>query len=236
MTESIAMEPIGTFHTLSKERYEVPQQAGLVKKSGVIELLPHHNFEVAVEDLSGFERIWVIYAFHRNETWKPKVLPPRGGVKRGVFATRSPHRPNPIGLSCLRLQRVEKRKIWVEDPDLLDGTPILDIKPYIDYADCFPGTRQGWVEELPEQLNYRLVWSPGAEEDRKRVLEESGKDLGPVIESRLQTDPFPYPNRRIYRSEKGFFWRCQYWRIDFQVDKDRAEVYIKSIALVADPA
>ena len=102
----------------------------------------------AFRDLAGFERIWLVFVFHRSEGWKPEVRPPRGGGKRSVLATRSPHRPNAIGLSAVELIGVDERALRVRGMDLLDGTPILDIKPYVPYADAFPGARAGWIDAI----------------------------------------------------------------------------------------
>ena len=102
----------------------------------------------AFHDLVGFERIWLIFQFDRSEGWKAQVRPPRGGGKRGVLATRSPHRPNAIGLSAVELVAVEASGLRVRGMDLLDGTPILDIKPYVPYADAFPESAAGWIDEI----------------------------------------------------------------------------------------
>ena len=102
----------------------------------------------AFADLAGFERLWLLFVFHRSEGWKAQVRPPRGGGKRGVLATRSPHRPNAIGLSAVELVAVEERALRVRGVDLLDGTPILDIKPYVPYADAFPDARAGWIDAI----------------------------------------------------------------------------------------
>ncbi|KRF01855.1 tRNA-Thr(GGU) m(6)t(6)A37 methyltransferase TsaA [Frateuria sp. Soil773] len=104
--------------------------------------------EAAFGDLAGFERIWLVFVFDRSEGWKAQVRPPRGGGKRGVLATRSPHRPNAIGLSAVELLAVEGHGLRVRGLDLLDGTPILDIKPYVPYADAFPQARAGWIDEI----------------------------------------------------------------------------------------
>lgn len=104
--------------------------------------------EQAYRDLVGFDRIWLIFAFHRSEGWKAEVRPPRGGGKRSVLATRSPHRPNAIGLSAVELVGVEQGALRVRGIDLLDATPILDIKPYVPYADAFPHSCAGWIDSL----------------------------------------------------------------------------------------
>jgi tRNA-Thr(GGU) m(6)t(6)A37 methyltransferase TsaA len=149
------MASIAIAHTPYKERFGTPHQATTargtregVPASGEIELLPHIPLD-ALRSLDGFERIWLLYVFHMNEGWSALVRPPRGPrVKRGLFATRSPHRPNPIGLSAVQLVSIEGRVLRVHGIDLLDGTPILDIKPYIPYADAFPDARAGWVDEV----------------------------------------------------------------------------------------
>ena len=104
---------------------------------------------IALKDLEGFERIWVISWLHLNHHWNPTVRPPRGDrTRRGTLATRAPHRPNPIGLSAPKLIKVEGLIIHCEGIDLLDQTPILDIKPYVTYCDAFPLARSGYVDDF----------------------------------------------------------------------------------------
>ena len=149
------MEAVGFVVSPYRERYGAPHQPGVllgtregVHAEGHIVLADHIAPEV-LDDLAGFVRIWVLYAFHLNQGWKPKVKPPRGPrVARGLFATRSPDRPNPIGLSCVEIVRIEDSKIYIRGFDMLDGTPVLDIKPYLPYADAFPDAKAGWVDEL----------------------------------------------------------------------------------------
>jgi tRNA-Thr(GGU) m(6)t(6)A37 methyltransferase TsaA len=114
----------------------------------------------ALRDLEGFQRIWVVFAFHRSEGWKPLVRPPRGRAKRGVFATRSPHRPNAIGLSCVELVGVEGRRLTLRGVDLLDGTPVLDIKPYVPYADAFPEAGAGWIDQVDAETGRHSAPGP----------------------------------------------------------------------------
>lgn len=157
--DSFAAQVIGHVRSPYKERFGTPRQPTVTEQTledraldATIELLPGRNFEQALSDLAGFDYIWVLTWLHLNENWKPTVIPPRGPkVRRGLFATRSPHRPNPIGLSALRLLRVEGRVLHVRGIDLLDGTPVLDIKPYVPYADAFPGARAGWLDEIGQQ-------------------------------------------------------------------------------------
>ncbi len=119
----------------------------------------------AFRDLAGFERIWLVFVFHRSEGWKAEVRPPRGGGKRSVLATRSPHRPNAIGLSAVELVGVTAHALRVRGVDLLDGTPILDIKPYVPYADAFPDARAGWIDDIDAAQGRHSA--PGPRKPRK---------------------------------------------------------------------
>ncbi len=112
----------------------------------VLELFPDILTPHATCDLQGFELLWVLSWMHLNEGWNNKVAVP-GFEKKGLLSTRAPHRPNPIALSAVRLLRVEGLRLHVERTDLLDGTPILDIKPYVPYCDAFPNAKAGWVDE-----------------------------------------------------------------------------------------
>jgi len=135
MSNYILIKPIGILHSELIQRYETPRQGVLAKGStAVIQLNPKYNFEQAVKDLDGFDRIWIIYQFHLNKNWKPLVTPPRHTRNKvGVFATRAPYRPNQIGLSCVKLEKVEGLKIFISESDILDGSPVLDIKPFLPY-------------------------------------------------------------------------------------------------------
>lgn len=149
------LRPIAFVHSPLRERIDAPHQgtvqvgrAAAREVTGQIVLCD----EIAVEslrDLDGFEVVWVIFGFHRNTGWKPLVHAPRGPrVKRGVFATRSPHRPSSLGLSACRLLGITGRVLEVAGLDMLDGTPVYDLKPYIPYADAFPHARAGWVDAV----------------------------------------------------------------------------------------
>lgn len=151
---AITLSPIAFVRSPYARRIDAPHQATVVEgtESGataeaIVEFV--EDFPAAAfRDLAGFERVWLVFVFHRSEGWKPEVRPPRGGGKRSVLATRSPHRPNAIGLSAVELVAVEERFLRVRGMDLLDGTPILDIKPYVPYADAFPSSRAGWIDAI----------------------------------------------------------------------------------------
>ncbi len=120
----------------------------------------------AFRDLAGFDRLWLVFVFDRSEGWKAEVRPPRGGGKRSVLATRSPHRPNAIGLSAVQLVAIEGHGLRVRGIDLLDGTPILDIKPYVPYADAFPDSRAGWIDAMDATTGVQSA--PGPKRPRSK--------------------------------------------------------------------
>jgi tRNA-Thr(GGU) m(6)t(6)A37 methyltransferase TsaA len=193
---------------------------------GVIELLPGQNLEHAVEDLAAWERIWVIFWFDRNQGWRPKVLPPRStSGRKGVLATRSPHRPNPLGLSVLRLDRIEGLRLHVRDVDLLDGTPVLDIKPYVAYSDAHPDSGNGWLQEHDPRPSHVVTFSATAEQQLAWIAERSGLPLRERIDATLRLGPQPHPYRRIRRGKDGHMTLAvQDWRIDFRVNGEHIEV------------
>ena len=149
------MKLIARIHTDFPEKFGIPRQSGLVDTlRGEIVFEPEFRNPDAVRGLEGFSHIWLIWEFSQavRETWSPTVRPPRlgGNTRMGVFATRSPFRPNPIGLSCVKLEGVELTSdrgpvLHVAGADLLDGTPIFDIKPYVRYADSHPDALGGWT-------------------------------------------------------------------------------------------
>ncbi len=162
--------PIGILRSPYSRRIDAPHQSTVVEgtETGAfakasLELSEWLDVKV-IQDLEGFDRIWLIFAFHLSEGWKSSVKPPRGGPKRGVLATRSPHRPNSLGLSAVELVSIDNRTLHLRGVDLLDGTPILDIKPYVPYADAFPDSKAGWIDELDAQQG--RCFAPGPRKER----------------------------------------------------------------------
>lgn len=157
--EEIVLNPIGVVHSPYRERHGTPRQAVLrsapdhyTPAIATVELFAHRIPPLALRDLEGFERIWIIAWLHLNHSWNPLVKLPRGsGSPKGTIATRAPHRPNPIGLSTTKLLKVSGLELTVEGIDLLDQTPVLDIKPYVAYCDAFPQARCGYVDELEQR-------------------------------------------------------------------------------------
>lgn len=160
MTEnSLTMEPVAYIRTDFSDKFGIPRQSGLVPElSGEVVFTPAYSQPDAVRGLSGFSHIWLLFGFHaavrpEGKGWSATVRPPRlgGNARVGVFASRSPFRPNPVGLSCVKLEQVcadqQPVKLLVSGIDLLDGTPVYDIKPYIPVADCRPDAAEGYTAE-----------------------------------------------------------------------------------------
>ena len=157
----MTVDVIAHIRTDLPDKFGVPRQSGLVPElGGTIVLEPPYRNPDALRGLEGFSHLWLLFQFHRaaRAEWSPPVRPPRlGGNRRmGVFATRSPFRPNAIGLSCVKLEEVRLDEklgpvLYVSGADLVDGTPILDIKPYLPYADCHPEATGGFTDPLSAQ-------------------------------------------------------------------------------------
>jgi len=205
-------------------RQQSPRQGALCRNTGVIELFPGSNFETAAADLCGVDYIWVVYVFDRNRNWKPKVLPPVGSKRIGVFATRSPHRPNPIGLSAVRLLKVDGLRLHIADHDLLNGTPILDIKPYLREADSFPDARLGWRDEMGFDRR-RLEYSPLALRQLELLASLGAPDLHAVAEAQLALRELDPRRQRLERLSNGsMILAFRTWRICFSVIDDTVSI------------
>lgn len=201
-------------------RQQSPRQGALAEQTGVVELYPGHNFEAALEDLAGTEYIWLVYVFDRNANWRPKVLPPLGDRRIGVFATRSPHRPNPIGLSAVKLLAVEGRKLYISGHDLLIGTPILDIKPYLADADAHPGAALPWRDRINFTLR-KISYSPLARRQLELLDRLGAPDLRQVVETQLALRAADARRQRLGILPDGRkFLAFRTWRIVFKEEND----------------
>jgi len=189
------MKPIGYFRSELKKKYEVPRQGNYSQtdKLAFVEIENGFDFEQSTGDLKGFSHLWLIYLFHQAHHFKPMVLPPTSDQKRGLFATRSPHRPNPIGLSVVELVQIEGRRLWVKNFDLIDGTPILDLKPYVPVYDSIPDAALGWTSEPTIQYGVKL--SALAEEQ----IPYAQPGLRQTLELQLVHQPFDSHRRRFMR-------------------------------------
>ncbi|MBQ1655471.1 MAG: tRNA (N6-threonylcarbamoyladenosine(37)-N6)-methyltransferase TrmO [Bacteroidales bacterium] len=183
------IEPVAFFRSPLKEKFGVPRQAGLVPVlKGEVRFVAPYDSPEAVRGLEEFDYVWLVWGFSLNgvQEFSPTVRPPRlGGNKRvGVFASRSPFRPNGLGLSCVKLESIEKGVLKVSGADLVDGTPIYDVKPYIEYADSRTEIRSGFVDYS--------TWPTLEVEIPDKVLQLLGHDTAGVLSSLLSHDPRPH--------------------------------------------
>ena len=191
------IQPIALLHTCFKEKFGIPRQMNLAKDApATLKFLPEFDREEALRELETFSHIWLIFAFHKNigKPWSPMVRPPRlgGNKKVGVFASRSPFRPNPIGMSVARLHSVETGPkgccLHLTGVDILDQTPILDIKPYVPYADAVPGATGGFAPAPPQALAVRFApRALAACQQREAAIPK----LATIITQVLENDPRP---------------------------------------------
>lgn len=223
--------PIGFVESPFKERYETPHQGVFGGETGsIIKLDRNKNYEQALKDLEGFERIWVIYLFHLNDSWKPLVTPPRNdGKKVGVFASRSPHRPNGIGLSCVNLHRIDGLNIHISGSDILDGSPVLDIKPYLPWSDSFPESKTGWAK-TGERTVYAVEFSENAFTVCNRIFDEDGVNLAGYAKVQLTFEPKDTSRKRIdLISANEYRLTYRNWQIIYSIDEVASCVMIYNI-------
>jgi tRNA-Thr(GGU) m(6)t(6)A37 methyltransferase TsaA len=222
---TLELRPIGIVRSPFADRLSAPRQPRTGEGvQGTLELYPRSSYEHALEDLASFRFIWVLFWFHKNQSFRPKVLPPRSQSRRGVFATRSPYRPNPIGMSAVELLGVEGLTLRVQNLDILDGTPILDLKPYIPYTDSIPGADNGWLEQPARPADPIPDWAVDFSDPAREqlaFLEQHDVVLAPRIEDVLRLGPARHPYRRIKPNGSGFTLAYKAWRIDFSVGDQR---------------
>lgn len=203
-------EQAWTFHSIGrvrsplKEKFGLPRQPGLVPAlNGQIEILPPYDRDEAFRELIGYSHIWLLSVFHLNlrEQWQPMVRPPRlGGNERvGVFASRAPYRPNPIGLSLCALHSVTRAQgrllLSISGCDLVDGTPLLDIKPYLPYTDSVADARAGFAPDQPQE-RLTVSWSAQAQQ-QLRELPQAYPGIEQLAQDLIAQDPRPAYQRGI---------------------------------------
>lgn len=229
----ISFRAIGSFKSKNKISKSQAARQGVedqFPQDGVIELIGKNNFEQALEGLDGFSHCWILFVFHLNQGWKPKVMPPRFSDKKlGLFATRSPYRPNSLGMTAARIVKIEGRKIYLEGTDLLDGSPILDIKPYIPSADSFPKAKSGWIGNALDKKT--MVEFSQVATRQLELLERYGVlDLKNMILQHLESDPFNSSSKRVKAlSQKTGVLSIRKWRISFKLTSN-AKIIVQEIA------
>lgn len=219
----LTLTPVAIIHTPYKEKFSVPRQANIIQDGcGTVELLPPYNSPEAVRGLEQFSHLWLIFQFDQvpQGKWQPTVRPPRlGGNRRiGVFASRATHRPNPLGLSKVELRSIEYKQdkvlLHLGSVDLVDGTPIFDIKPYLAFADSEPNAQCGFAQEKPLPL-LDVKFSPAAQSVVQK-LEENRPHLQRFITEVLQQDPRPaYQQGQV--SERIYGVRLFEFNVKFQM-------------------
>ncbi|MBR4760533.1 MAG: tRNA (N6-threonylcarbamoyladenosine(37)-N6)-methyltransferase TrmO [Lachnospiraceae bacterium] len=220
----LELKKIATIHTDLPEKFGIPRQAGLVPDlQATITFEEGFDQPEAVRGLEGFSHIWLLWLFEHGDgvdTWHPTVRPPKlgGNTHMGVFATRSPFRPNPIGLSCVTLDRVEVTKdgtvLYVSGADLRDGTAIVDIKPYLPYADAHESARAGWTNEA-ELLDVEIP---------KELLQKIPAEKREALRGVLSQDPRP-----AYQEDENRIYGLAFagYQVKFRVQKN--EVIVEDI-------
>lgn len=213
------IKPIGYLESCYRDKFGTPRQPGLSPQAwSRLKIRADLQPEQALQGLEKFSHLWLVFVFHQNKVsrYHAKVHPPRlGGESMGVFATRSPHRPNPIGLSLVELVRIEGDSLILAGADLVDGTPILDIKPYIPEIEAKPEARTGWlnkaekkqitVEFLPEAETVLVNWQ-GEHEDKKlreMIVDTLKLDPRPVLYRGYENEDSPYRSDHAFRLLDG---------------------------------
>lgn len=232
---SFRFQPIGTIRSCFTEKFGIPRQPGLVPEArAALEIGPPFDKAEAFRGLDAFSHLWLIFVFHAclGHAWKATVRPPRlGGNRRmGVFASRSGFRPNPIGQSVAKLLGIERRKgilrLRLGGIDLLDGTPVLDIKPYLPYADAIPEATAGYAPEAPAAMP--VVFAAQAEAVCRNADPAAYPDLKVLIAGLLAQDPRPAYKQG--HEGKPFGMRLWDLNIRFRVSSDR--IVVESIGRI----
>lgn len=226
-TGNWTFEAIGRVQSPLREKFGMPRQPGLVPAlRSRVEILPPYDRDEAFRELTGYSHIWLLSVFHLNqrEQWQPMVRPPRlGGNQRvGVFASRAPYRPNPIGLSLCALQGIARDQgrlmLSVVGCDLIDDTPIIDIKPYLPYSDSVNDARAGFAPDLPGNP-LTVSWSSSAREQLTQVA-VAYPDLQALVEGLLEMDPRP-----AYRRDTAEYgMRIYDFNVRFRVSEQQATI------------
>ncbi|MDH5231084.1 MAG: tRNA (N6-threonylcarbamoyladenosine(37)-N6)-methyltransferase TrmO [Gammaproteobacteria bacterium] len=230
-SECFSFQAIGQVHSCYKEKFGIPRQPGLVKEArGAIEIFSPFDQDVAFRGLDAFSHFWVVFVFHQHlkTQWSPTVRPPRlgGNQRHGVFATRSPVRPNPIGLSLYSFEGMERREgklmLNISGLDLLDQTPVIDIKPYVSYTDCKVNAVDGFVKDKPSAvLNVSFSERANVQLTQASI---KNKDLGRLIRHTIELDPRPAYLAEKQTEKTLYAMRLLEFDIKWTVDQHQAEV------------
>ena len=236
MTE-VKMPIIGYMKSPYREKFGIPRQPNLVQVESYIEMLAPYNDVLAFEGIEAFSHLWLLWQFHDNKNpektqFRPQVRPPRlgGNKKIGVFATRSMYRPSPIGLSVVKLKYVKKEgksvRVYVTGSDLLDGTPIVDIKPYIHYSDAVINAESGYAQDEPKRKS--VIWSNRAIEQKQQLLTSGKLSVQTLqeLEAILSLDPRP-----AYQDDEARVYKMKFAAVDIAFTVGETTVNITAVEL-----
>lgn len=231
---------IGYMNSPYKEKFGIPRQPNLVQVESYIEMQAPYNDELAFEGIDEFSHLWLVWQFHDNKNqqeqaaFRPQVRPPRlgGNKKIGVFATRSMYRPAPIGLSVVQLKEVKKVgksvRVYVTGSDLLDGTPIIDIKPYIRYSDAVLDARSGYAQQEPKRK--QVLWTSDAQQQKLYLMQQLHitAQMTEELEQVLSLDPRP-----AYQDDADRVYKLRFAAVDaaFKIEAD--DVHIIGLTVCA---
>lgn len=234
--ESQLIKPIGVLHSPFKEKFGIPRQSGLITSAtATVEFFYPYNDPGAFKGLEKFSHIWLTFSFHKNDSqkWRPLIRPPRlgGNEKTGVFASRSPFRPNGLGISAVELLTVHTHQgiasLKISCPDILDGTPIFDIKPYIKYSDSLPHAQSGFAQH-PPSAKLEVQFTPASERSLEQLNNEYDAELRALITETLSYDPRPAYKQDECNKEYGI----QLYDLNIRWRVSRKVVEVRSITQI----
>jgi tRNA-Thr(GGU) m(6)t(6)A37 methyltransferase TsaA len=239
--EPFTFLPIGHIHSPFREKFGLARQSMMMSEArGVLKLVDQPLFIDACRELSSFSHIWIVFVFHKNIhlNWTPTSTVPRleQEARVGTFASRSPHRPNPIGISAVKLEHVDTKakggiEIHLSGIDFLDGTPVLDIKPYLPYADSIDQANSGWAREAI--LKYKVSFSPEAYEFLEEKRPHEIPNLKELVIQMLELDPRPTSQRAAHPIEspesegKVFAFRLSSFDIHWKIQNH--QIYVTKV-------
>ena len=229
-----SFQPIGHVQNNQHYHYDAPRQAVFAAGNALLKWVDP-IYRNCAEDLTGFDRIWLIWVFDQNKhnSWRTHVRVPVPAEKDNysVFATRSPYRPNPIGISAVDLLEIRKDGLLIGACDLLDGTAVLDVKPYIPEVDAFPQSKAGWRDRVEKRL-YSVDFSPQSAEKSRFISENGNLDIANFCQIQLQHRPLDKSRKRLEFDETADCWVIHYrtWKVFFTVCEESSQVNIHNIS------
>lgn len=240
MTTELNLPIIAYMHSPYREKFGIPRQPNLVEVESYLEMQAPYNDLLAFAGIEEFSHLWLVWQFHHNKnqedrTFRPQVRPPRlgGNKKIGVFASRSMYRPSPIGLSVVKLKKVEKvgqtLRVYVLGSDLLHGTPIIDIKPYIQYSDAVVDACSGYAQVEPSKK--AVIWQDKAEQQCQYLLQNKIVNINIIneLEQVLALDPRP-----AYQHDPQRIYGMSFANLNVKFQSHAAEIVLLSVDVLVE--